>query len=132
LKADTGLDSPDRQALVPLIQHQPGKPESIGSRVEHRRFLWRGKGYGDGQRIAISGGLSRCDYLCQVLAGLSGLKVERMSQCEATARGVAFLAAGLPDGWTDVPVERVFDIEAGTGLAARFAAWRAELERRLD
>jgi len=84
------------------------------------------------ERIVISGGLSRCDYLCQALAGLSGLKVERMSQCEATARGVAFLAAGLPDGWTDVPVERVFDIEAGTGLAARFAAWRAELERRLD
>ena len=84
------------------------------------------------ERIVISGGLSRCDYLCEVLAGLSGLEVQRMSQCEATARGVAFLAAGLPDGWTDVPLERWFEIEAGAALAARFAAWRAELERRLD
>lgn len=84
------------------------------------------------ERIVISGGLSRCDYLCQALAGLSGLRVERMSQCEATARGVAFLAAGLPEGWTDVPIEQAFEIETDSALAARFAAWRAELERRLD
>jgi glycerol kinase len=55
-----------------------------------------------------------------------------MHQCEATARGVAFLAAGLPDEWTDVPVERVFEVEAEAALTARFAEWRAELERRLD
>ena len=83
-------------------------------------------------RIVISGGLARCDYLCQVLAAMSGLRVERMHQCEATARGVAFLAAGLPDEWTDVPVERVFEVEAEAALTARFAEWRAELERRLD
>jgi glycerol kinase len=84
------------------------------------------------ERIVISGGLARCDYLCQALAGLSGLRVERMRQCEATARGVAFLAAGLPEGWTDVPLDRSFEVEAGAALAARFAEWRAELERRLD
>jgi glycerol kinase len=50
--------------------------------------------------IRISGGLARQDALCQKLADLSGLVVQRREQVEATARGIAWLAAGGPAGWS--------------------------------
>ena len=50
-------------------------------------------------RLRVSGGLSRLDGLCQKLADLSGLPVERCEVGEASARGVAWLAAGRPAGW---------------------------------
>ena len=81
-------------------------------------------------RIGISGGLSRSDYLCQALAGASGLVVERYAVREATARGAAFLAAGEPDDWDTPAVERSFSPAAGEALISRFARWRAEMARR--
>jgi len=53
------------------------------------------------ERIRISGGLSRLDRLCQKLASLSGLVVQRPQQTEATARGIAWLAGGCPSEWPD-------------------------------
>jgi len=53
------------------------------------------------EAIRISGGLSRLDGLCQKLANLSGLVVQRPEQTEATARGIAWLAAGCPEAWSD-------------------------------
>ncbi len=47
----------------------------------------------------VSGGLSRLDGLCQKLANLSKLPVERCEDTEASARGVAWLAAGRPADW---------------------------------
>ena len=82
-------------------------------------------------RISISGGLSNCDYLCQALADLSGLVVERYALHEATARGAAFLAAGEPDDWQVLPVDRVFEPAAHEPLRARQARWHGELARRL-
>ncbi len=81
-------------------------------------------------RIAVSGGLASCDYLCRALADLSGLGVERYVLREATARGVAYLAAGRPTEWTPVQCQRVFEPTANPQLAARHARWRAEMARR--
>lgn len=81
-------------------------------------------------RILISGGLARCDYLCRALADLTGLRVERRNVREATARGIAFLAAGQPEGWETVPVETVFEPGSSAALAARHARWRSEMARR--
>lgn len=50
-------------------------------------------------RLRVSGGLSRLDGLCRKLANLSGLPVERCEGREASARGVAWLAAGRPASW---------------------------------
>jgi glycerol kinase len=82
------------------------------------------------ERIRISGGLARCDYLCRALADLSGLVVERYALHEATARGVAFLAAGEPAAWSEIQVERRFTPDACNAIASRFASWRAEMSRR--
>jgi len=82
------------------------------------------------QRIRVSGGLSRSDGLCRSLADLSGLPVERYAVAEATARGVAFLAAGRPASWQPLPIERAFTPSGDAALAARFSRWRAEMARR--
>lgn len=49
---------------------------------------------GPGTRIVASGGLSRLDGLCQRLADLAGLVVERPAETEATAAGLAWLLTG--------------------------------------
>jgi glycerol kinase len=85
----------------------------------------------DLRRIAISGGLARSDHLCSVLAAGSGLVVARMRQCEATARGAAFLAAGCPENWQPVEVEKEFLPAENPALHARFHRWRKAMEQRL-
>ena len=52
-----------------------------------------------GENIVITGGLAGSDYFCRALADLSRLTVERYDLREATARGTAYLAGGLPEGW---------------------------------
>jgi glycerol kinase len=81
-------------------------------------------------RLRISGGLARNDYLCRCLAALARLPVERPALVEATARGVAWLAAGKPAAWQPVPVERVFTPLAAPALDARYARWRSEMALR--
>lgn len=50
-------------------------------------------------RIQVSGGLAAVDGLCQRMADLAGLPVDRPDQSEATAQGAAWLAMGCPDTW---------------------------------
>jgi glycerol kinase len=82
------------------------------------------------ERIRLSGGLARSDFLCRRLADSSGLAVERYALAEATARGVAYLAAGEPGSWQAPPLERVFTPTGDAVLAGRYARWRSEMERR--
>ena len=76
--------------------------------------------------LRVSGGLSQLDGLCQRLANLSGLQIERMKLPEATARGVAWLAAGKPDGWSNVEVD-IFEPAITPALSKRYARFRATL-----
>jgi glycerol kinase len=82
------------------------------------------------ERIVISGGLARCDYLCRALADVNGLVVERYALQEATARGVAFLAAGEPADWLVPGIERSFAPATNPALAARYARWRSAMAQR--
>lgn len=82
------------------------------------------------QRIRVSGGLARNDYLCRCLASLSGLPVARPCAVEATARGVAFLAAGMPVAWRPAAIERSFTRSDAGALEARYTRWRAEMAAR--
>jgi len=76
-------------------------------------------------RIRVSGGVSRLDGLCQRLATVSGLPVHRRDDAEATARGIGYLAAGMPSRWNDCPDEQVFAPEVDDQLCERYRRWRA-------
>jgi glycerol kinase len=80
------------------------------------------------RRLRASGGLSRVDGLCQRLADLSGLPVERPRESEATVRGAAWLACGATAAWAAGPVER-FNPARNERLAARYQAFRSEMQR---
>jgi glycerol kinase len=76
------------------------------------------------RRMRASGGVSRIDGLCRKLAALSGLPVHRRDDPEASARGIAYLAAGRPEGWNTAPREEVFAPAPDPGLARRYRRWR--------
>lgn len=75
--------------------------------------------------LVVTGGLTRCDPLCQALADLTGCAIRRPAEHEATARGLAFLVAGRPAHWTQIGTEETFSPHADPGLSARHAHWRS-------
>lgn len=82
------------------------------------------------QRIVITGGLAQCSYLCEVLAAVTGLRVDRPELLEATARGIAFLAAGQPQDWLAVPIAHAFKPDATHPALSRLGPWLQALEAR--
>lgn len=70
-------------------------------------------------RLRLSGGLSQQDGVCQKLANLTGLPVERIDNPEATARGTAWLAAGQPDDWLKIRMD-VFKPKDDAGIQQRY------------
>jgi glycerol kinase len=75
------------------------------------------------RRMRVSGGVSRLDGLCRRLAALSGLPVHRREDPEASARGIAYLAAGRPAGWNTGSSEEVFPPQDDPALRARYRRW---------
>lgn len=84
---------------------------------------------GPAARAVVGGGLASLDGLCQRLADLLGLPVERPATVEATARGVAWLL-GAATASREGTVE-VFRPRSTPRLQARFRRWRRALESRL-
>jgi len=78
--------------------------------------------------IRISGGLAGLDGLCQKLSDLSGLLVQRPVQTEATARGIAWLAAGCPREWPPEPEGRAFKPKKNPELQERYQRFLEALE----
>ena len=76
-------------------------------------------------RIRVSGGVSRLDGLCRRLASLSGVPVHRCDDPEASARGIAYLAAGRPAHWHAGAAEDVFEPQHDPALRSRYRCWRA-------
>jgi glycerol kinase len=75
------------------------------------------------RRIRVSGGVSRLDGLCRRLATVSGLPVQRREDPEASARGIAYLAAGRPAGWNTASQEELFVPSPNEALRARYRRW---------
>lgn len=88
-------------------------------------------------KLRVSGGLSNQDGLCQKLSNLSGFEIERSNVTEATARGVAWLAAGRPQNWsiagsgTDTDVIR-FVPQQDEALQTRYQIFKTEIERLVN
>lgn len=76
------------------------------------------------RRMRVSGGVSRLDGLCGRLAAVSGLPVHRREDPEASARGIAYLAAGRPAGWNTAAPEAVFAPAPAPALRERYRRWR--------
>ncbi len=77
------------------------------------------------QRIRVSGGVSLLDGLCQRLACVSGLPVHRRDDPEASARGIAYLAAQRPALWNTATHEEIFPVQDDKPLRDRYKRWRA-------
>lgn len=80
------------------------------------------------RRLRVSGGLAQLDGLCQRLADLSGLPVERPKLHEATALGLARLLGA--EGMPAAELEH-FQAHPNPSLAARHARWRDALQDAL-
>ena len=76
-------------------------------------------------RIRVSGGVSQLDGLCTRLASLNGVPVHRRDDPEASARGIAYLAAGRPARWNTAAHEDIFAPRADAALCERYRRWRA-------
>jgi glycerol kinase len=74
--------------------------------------------------LRITGGLARVDDLCRRLASLCGLPVYRPQELEATARGIAWQAAGGPDVWPKPGRGRWFKPVEAPALASRYHSFR--------
>jgi len=81
------------------------------------------------QRLKVSGGLSQLDGLCQKIADLSQLSVERATETEATARGAAWLAADCPQNWNKNEENELFSPHNNPGLELRFKQFTDTLNR---
>lgn len=75
------------------------------------------------RRVLASGGLSASDYLCECIATLSGVPVERAPSREATALGLAFLVADQPTEWHMSADVDCFTPEPDAALASRYESW---------
>lgn len=95
------------ESIVFLIQRNLSLLQGIGEPCAH---------------VLISGGLSHSDRFCQTLSDLSRLPLRRPEQCEASARGAAFLLAGRPTSWAPLPEQR-FEPRPNPKLLARYRRW---------
>ena len=83
------------------------------------------------EAIQVSGGLSPMNGLCQRIADLSGLPLYRHDDPEATARGLAWLAAGRPGHWQGKPAGRSFRPGRNPALKQRYGEFIRLLEEEL-
>lgn len=79
------------------------------------------------QRVLVTGGLSANDYLCRCLATLCRVPVLRVTDPEATARGLAALVADQASRVWRAPGGEPIAGPAVPGLQARYARWRAAM-----
>lgn len=84
------------------------------------------------RRLRVSGGLSRIEPLCRKLANLTGLPVSRTRHEEASARGVAWLAAGRPAAWQQPDGAQLFMPQPDSGLRDRYHRFIEQLHQRIE
>lgn len=84
------------------------------------------------ETIVIGGGLARLDGLCQRLADLSGIPVQRHEDHETTARGLAYLISDCSLKFSHNETIDEFCPQDNTALISRYALWKEALTSILD
>jgi glycerol kinase len=84
------------------------------------------------KKIIMTGGLANSDGLCQKLANLVEIPVYRPAQGEATASGVAFLAADFPQAWAEHQAGHWFQVQEEPSLKSRFEHWSGAMQKELS
>lgn len=79
------------------------------------------------EQIQITGGLASLNGLNQRLADLSGLPVYCPNECEATARGTAYLVAKQPASWPEQGAGKWFKAEENPDLQKRYTDWTSAM-----
>lgn len=78
-------------------------------------------------KVIASGGLSGSDYLCDCIAALTHLPIDRLTLREATATGLAYLAMGMPPSWHSEVEGKRFEPRDRADLSQRFREWQKEM-----
>jgi glycerol kinase len=126
----SGLGSPWwRTGVAPRFSREADVDAAIVAVLESIAFLlavnfdYMSERLGSADEIVVTGGLGSVDPLLQRLADLTGCTVARADVREATATGLAFLLAGLPQAWPKAQLERVFAPAQNVELRARYLDW---------
>jgi glycerol kinase len=82
--------------------------------------------------ITLTGGISRNDKLCQYLSNLTNVPVYRPKSCEATARGTAWLAAGMPKEWPEPAKGDNFLPSNNNNIQNRYRKWHKEMKSAIS
>lgn len=82
------------------------------------------------EQLIVTGGLGRHDALCQRLADLSGLPVQRPAEYEATARGTAYLLVGFSAEWP-AQASAQFTPAPNRSLQERYQRWCDAMQRAI-
>jgi glycerol kinase len=81
-------------------------------------------------QLQVTGGLAKLDGMLQRIADLTRLPIYRPSECESTARGTAYLAAGMPNHWPENKHGDWIEPNDNPLLDQRYLLWEnAMLER---
>jgi len=83
------------------------------------------------EQLQITGGLAKLAGLCQRLADLTRLPIYRPIECEATARGTAYLVAGKPSPWPESEHGIWFNPTENAILDTRFLLWEQAMLQRM-
>jgi glycerol kinase len=132
-----GLGSPDWRAEfpsrfvgeAPVARQLVAVAESIVFLVQRNLALLQALGE-PCTHLRVSGGVSRSDRFCQALSDVCGLPLLRPEQCEASARGTAFLLAGRPARWAQLPEQR-FEPRDNPALHDRHRRWNEAMAAAL-
>lgn len=83
------------------------------------------------QQIQITGGLAQLDGLCQRITDLCHIPIYRPKECEATARGLAYLLADMPVHWFEQEHGNWFKPKENPVLEHRFLLWEQAMLQRM-
>ncbi len=83
------------------------------------------------QQLQITGGMAALDGLCQRLADLTRLPIYRPAECEATARGTAYLLADMPTHWPENEHGQWFKPNKNVVLSGRFLLWEQAMLQKM-